>query len=70
MLVVEEVKISDILAGSSIIERFALEPLDHHFSIDLVHGHSQQTVHPDDLIGDFLKQLNRIVLNQVQHNLL
>lgn len=70
MLVVLKVKISHILTGPSVIERLALQPLDHHYSVYLVHSQSQQTVHPDDLIGDFLQQLRCVVLNQVQQNLL
>jgi hypothetical protein len=70
MLVVLKVKISNILTGPSVIERLALQPFDHHSSVNLVHRQSQQTVHPDDLVGDFLQQFHYVVFNQVQHNLL
>jgi hypothetical protein len=70
MLVVLKVKISNILTGPSVIERLALQPLDHHSSVNLVHRQSQQTVHPDDFVSDFLQQFRCVVLNQVQHDLL
>ena len=55
MLVVQKVKISDVLTDSTIVERFALETFDHGLGVNLIDSQSHQAVHSGDFVGDFLE---------------